>query len=76
MWTISPWWNNGNGPKLGNNAPSVRPGRSPIKYKEIWTREREERADLLYNPRFLPNTMTFDQSKSTGDPRRRARCCR
>lgn len=61
MWTTSPWWNSGNGPELGNNAPSVRPGRSPIKYQEIWKRERED-PELAYNPRFLANTVTFDKN--------------
>ena len=48
MWTISPWWDNGNRPELGNNAPSVRPGRSPIKYPEIWRREREENLPIIH----------------------------
>ena len=59
MWTISPWWNNGNRPELGNNAPSISPGRSFIEYEQIWTRERED-PELAYSPRFLPNIITFD----------------
>jgi hypothetical protein len=58
MWTISPWSHNER--ELTNDAPSIRPGGSPIKYQEIWQRERED-PELAYNPRFLPNTVTFDQ---------------
>ena len=58
MWTISPWSHTER--ELTNNASSIRPGRSPITYQDIWTRERED-PDLAYNPRFLPNTVTFDQ---------------
>ncbi|MGH9160381.1 MAG: BNR-4 repeat-containing protein, partial [Vicinamibacteraceae bacterium] len=60
MWTISPWWDNGNQPELGNNAPAIRPGRSFIEYQHIWTRERED-PELKYDPRFLPNVVTFDR---------------
>jgi hypothetical protein len=58
QWNTSPWWDNGNRMEIGDNVPYVIPGRSPIKYPTIWDREREI---LGYNPRFLPNTITFDQ---------------
>ncbi|MCP3681214.1 MAG: hypothetical protein GY861_00855, partial [bacterium] len=58
MWTISPWWDNGNVAEIDEVVNSVIPGTSPIEYKKIWDRERET---MGYNPRFLPNTVTFDQ---------------
>jgi len=57
-WYISPWLDNGRRPEIDENIPPIIPGFSPIKYQEIWDREREM---LDYNPRFLPNTVTFDQ---------------
>lgn len=57
-WNISPWWNNGRRPEIDENMSPIIPGVSPIKYQEIWDQEREM---LDYNPRFLPNTVTFDQ---------------
>ncbi len=55
QWNSSPWCNNA---EIGDNVPVIIPGRSPIKYPTIWEREREI---LCYNPRFLPNTVTFDR---------------
>ncbi|MGH9633002.1 MAG: hypothetical protein ACRD7E_32265, partial [Bryobacteraceae bacterium] len=55
-WTISPWWHNG--AEIGRNVPPVIAGRSPIRYPQIWEREREI---LRYNPRFLANTVSFDR---------------
>jgi hypothetical protein len=54
-WDISPYENR---PEIGNNIPLIIPGSSPIKYPTIWDREREV---LCFNPRFLPNTITFDR---------------
>ena len=50
----SPWQHPNN--ELADNV-TVIPGSNPIQYPMIWEREREL---FGYNPRFLPNIVTFD----------------
>jgi BNR repeat-containing family member len=84
-WTISPWWDNGNQPEIGEGMSVVIPGRTPIQYPAIWERERET---LGYNPRFLANTVSFDRRNrpvirvgvhvhgEVGEHATRYECCR
>ncbi|AQQ71054.1 hypothetical protein SMSP2_01418 [Limihaloglobus sulfuriphilus] len=52
---VSPWEHEDQ--EIDSNAPLIVPGVTPITYFGTFERERETYG---YNPRFLPNTVTFD----------------
>ncbi|MEM9291659.1 MAG: choice-of-anchor Q domain-containing protein [Acidobacteriota bacterium] len=56
-WSLSPW--DHGGAEVDSSAPTVTPGSDPIRYPQIWEREREL---FGYSPRFLPQIVTFDSA--------------